>query len=365
MKKGMMFGAVLLIGVLLGVGGYCLVLHLQTSASSQQPQPAAPAVTRADLVELRSHMAGIEARLAKVEARPGFNEALDDPALRERLAAVVVETRNPGAYTPRPVAPRSETWRKDAAARVRSDYARVLDDARKATKAEPARWKELSPVFDLHFAPVETALKDYEAGKSSAAPRVNDLVAPSLPGTLDALKAAMAAGEWQTFEAWRRMPSETPFWGASKGDFFLAGEERSALRAKEAAALHWQVLKGELSGFAKRSGLDEAQGKTLETAVRGHLERLFDSLRGEEQFNLMNPVNQEKAKTVAKGTEAEIAKALGAERLAKFKEWLASPGSRAAVYFGEIPKAALPGPGPGTPGPALQPGQAPGAGGKF
>jgi hypothetical protein len=78
MKKALVLGGVLL-GIAIGVGGY----HLVVVSRSKPAVASVPAnvATQSELAEVRKHLAGIESRLAKVEGKPGFEEALNDPAM--------------------------------------------------------------------------------------------------------------------------------------------------------------------------------------------------------------------------------------------------------------------------------------------
>jgi hypothetical protein len=70
MNKALIVVAVLL-GIAVGVGGYHLVV-----VSRSKPAAPAPAnfATQLEVAEVRKHLAAIEGRLAKAEAKPGIEE---------------------------------------------------------------------------------------------------------------------------------------------------------------------------------------------------------------------------------------------------------------------------------------------------
>ncbi|MBN2465907.1 hypothetical protein JXD38_09845 [candidate division WOR-3 bacterium] len=356
MNKALIVGAVLL-GAVLGVGGYHLAV-CGAGKGSTRVESSPSSFQQADLAEIRKHLAAIETRLAKVEAKPGFNEVLDDPTMRERLAAAMVEARNPGMVTPRPPVQGPEAWREGMAARYRADYAKVLDEARKALKVDEAKWKEVQPVFEKHFAPVDAALKDLATGKSSAPPKINDLVAPGLPATLSTLQKLLGPEAWQAFDSWRKAEEQGLAWGAGKGDYFLDGDEFKSYQVKRAVQMHWPVLQGSLSPLYERLALDAQKKEEVEAVIKAHLSKAFEAFKDAPRIDLQSDDGRAKVKSASAATEAELGKILGTDGLQKFREWKSAPGNRAAVYFGEAVKA----PQPGAVRPPTAPGPRPGSG---
>jgi len=343
MKKALVAGAVLL-GMVVGAVGYHLALRCGLGRPSEKVDGHSVAAIQTDLAEIRRHLVGIETRLVRVEAKPGFAEVLDDPAMRERLAAVMVETRNPGMVTPRPIMPGTEAWRESVATRFRSDYARILEDAKKAVKLDEAAWKGVQPVFEKHFGPVEAVLKDVASGRASAPPKINELVAPGLANTLATLQKALPADAWQVFDAWRKAEEKSPSWGAGKGDYFLDGEDYKSYQVKRAAVMHWAVLQSTLPGLYEKLPLEAPKKDKFEAALKGHVSKVFDAFKDAPRVDLQSDPGRTKVKAFTAATEAELGAILGRDGLQKFREWKTSPGNRAAIYFGEVPKEPLPGP---------------------
>jgi len=346
-----------LFGVAIGVGGYHLLVRGTGAGGRPGGESIDPASLKADLSEIRKHLTMIETRLAKVEAKPGFNEVLDDPVMRDRLAAAVVEVRNPGMVTPRPPAPPTENWREGLAKRYRADYARVLDEARRQMKLDEAAWKAAQSNFDKHFAPVEAALKEMAAGHAGGPPKVNELCAPALPETLGALQKAVPAEAWQAFDAWRKADEQSAAWGSGKGDYFLDAEDFKAYQLKRAVRMHWPVLQSALPAFYEKLALDAQKKEKLETALKEHLTKAFEQFKDAPRLDLQSEAGRAKVKAVTATTENALGKIVGMDGLQKFREWKTSAGNRAAVYFGEPvkePAGAGPRPWP-SPGPSPTP----------
>jgi hypothetical protein len=178
----------ILLGAVIGAGGYFAADKLN---EKPQPKPEVKGATAEEVATLRKSMAGLQAKVAKLESKPSLQDALNDPAMREQLAAIVVETRSPGAYRPRAPRPGSDTWRKGMAGRYRKDYADILTKAKKAMKLDDSKYKKVLPVFTKHFEPVEAHLKNLESGKARTPPKINQLLAAKLPATLADLKKVL------------------------------------------------------------------------------------------------------------------------------------------------------------------------------
>ena len=124
----------ILLGAVIGAGGYFAADKL-----TGKPEPSEKPTSADDVAKLRTAVAGLQAEVADLKGRPSLQDELNDPGTRAQLAAIVIETRTPGAHRPRPPRPGSDTWRKGMAARYRSDYARVLAEAKKAMKIRERR----------------------------------------------------------------------------------------------------------------------------------------------------------------------------------------------------------------------------------
>jgi hypothetical protein len=359
MRASLILGGVLL-GVVAGVGGYHLLARCAAGAkevaAGPAAAPAAPAARDAaaaagavgaaqgDGSEVRRHLAIIESRLARLEARPGFEEALNDPAMRDRLAAVVTEARNAYLAPPRSAPTVPEPWRETAVNRYRNDYARVLDAARKQMQLDEAAWKEVKPVFDRHFAPVDAALKELAAGRGSSTPKVNELVAPGLQATLEALKRSLSPEAWLAFDAWRKAEEAVPFWSsASKGECFLDGEDYRSYRRARTVQTHWATLQGMLPGLRAKLDLDPQKRERLDAALKAHVARICAAFGDEARITLMTDAGQAKAKAAMAETEPELARILGPEGMQRFRDWTTAPANYAGPYFGERIRPALQG----------------------
>jgi hypothetical protein len=305
----------------------------------------------------------VQARLAKVEAKPGFEEALNDPGMRERLAAVVMEARGAGGPTAaRPPSSPQGGWRDYQANRCRGDYAKVLAEARAKMKLDDAAWKELAPVFERHFAPVDAALKELTAGRTSNLPKVNELVAPGLPGTLSAVKGAVSAEAWQAFEAWRKAEEPSGVWGSGKGDFFLESEEFKKYQANRSVQMHWQMLQMSLPMLYAKLALDAEKKGKFEAVLKAHVSKAVTGSKDAAQPDFQSDEGRARLRALTAETEKELAGIVGPEGLGKFQEWKTAPGNRAAMYFGAMSRDFVPpgagGPGGPVPGPSAPGGPA-------
>lgn len=327
-------------GAVVGAGGFWVADNL-LRRPEPPPAPALPPapdpVLTADLRRLEQAMAELQARLARLESRPALEAALDDPGIRDRLAAIVAQRRPPAPAGPRRL-PAVETWRGEMAAGCREEYAGFLQEIRGVVRADEAGWNALRPVFDAHFAPVEAALRELEIGKAPAPPRIGDLVRPGLPATLDALRRALAPEAWAAFDAWRRSGAGVVGWYATRADYFLGPEELPDFKARHTAAIHWPVLRGELDRFYAKTNPEEARRGRLEAILRAHLDRLSAALRDEDRPDLASPGVMERVRPLGRETEARVGELLGAGGLAAFREWEMAAGGCAGYYFGRPPR---------------------------
>ncbi len=322
----------ILLGALVGAGGYFAASKLsEEPAAKPEPQAA----TAEEAAELRKAVADLQARMAKSEAEPGFREALNDPKLREELAAIVSETRSPGTFRPRISRPGSTTWRTGMARRCRLDYARLLEEARKVLKITDEQYKHVRPVFEKHFEPVEAYLRNLESGRFRAAPKLNQLVAPRLPATLADLKKGLPAEAYKAFDEWRKSPAAITRYGATQGDYFLAGEEYKEFQARRGATRNWAMLRHYLRKFYEKAPLTDAQKKKVEAALQAHMEKVYRWMRKQQNRSPMHPANQAKLRSITRETEAELAKVLRPGEMLKFKAWRKTTGMFASYYFGE------------------------------
>jgi hypothetical protein len=342
-KKALLFGMIVL-GAALGAGVYHVAAVDSPLPPEEKPNPPPAADDSLDMATVRKVLIDIQTRLARLEAKPDFNAALDDPVLRERWASVMVATRMPGRVTPRPAQPGSESWRGEMADRFRADYAKVTAEVKQVTKADEATWGGVQPVLDAHFAPVEAALKDLATGKNPALPDVNGLLAPGLPATLAALRTELSPEAWQAFETWLRVEGPIPLMRAGKGDYFLAGEEYKDYQASRAMQIHWPVLRGLLPQFHERFAMTDEIRTRLDVAMKAHLSRVLGAFRDAPRIDLHSEKGRLRVRAIADKTEPQLAGILGIAGLRAFRQWRLEPGNRAAIYFGE----AVAGPHPGT-----------------
>ena len=362
-------------GALGGAGGYWLADHFRrrpepVAAPVPAPPPARPSVSAADMAKLWKAVADLEDRLAKVELallepRPGPAELPKPPGPGEKPATptppVVPVTPavpvTPPVAGPKPFdslrslkalsnvegpapppAPLTDYRRMEMAAEHRAEYERLLGEIQDVLKIDAAKWNELRPAFEKHFAPVELALKDLEAGKATAPPRVNELVGPGVPAILEAVRKAVAPGAWAAFDAWRRSVADAPGRWATKGDYLLAGEDYRDFQARRAAARYWPVVAEELGRFYEQARPDEAKRRKLEGLLQAHLDKVYRALQGQEGPDLASPQVMDRVKPIAKATEAEVGGLLGAAALARFKDWETAAGGRVSYFFGRPPR---------------------------
>ncbi len=332
MKKALIPIAILL-GAIIGAGGY-----FAASRFAVKGPPPEDTSVKDDLAEVRKTLSAVEGRLAKLEARPSLEEELSRSAVRKRIAAIIQEAKKPKPTVSRTPPRGRPGWLKAITDRYRTRYAEVLADMKRTLKLKEAKWKELQPIFDKHFVPVEAVLKKMEAGKLTGSVRANERLKSSIPVTLAALKKSLPAETWRAFDSWRKADRGTKNWGMSKGEFFLDGEDYKDFRVRKAVAAHWGILRRELSKLYKDLPLNAAKRKRLEEMLKAHLRKGFTAIRHHRRFNLHAPNTLEKFKTIAQVTEAELGKLLGKDGLAKFNKWKATPGNMARYYFGELYK---------------------------
>jgi hypothetical protein len=354
MNKGSALGGVLL-GAIIGAGGYHVASRQgvagRPAAAARTPvpapsRPARPAI-QAELSELRKMVADAQLRLSRLEARPGLEEALDDPAMRDRLAAVVTDARNATMAPPRPAPVVPESWREGAINRYRHDYGRILDDLRRQLQLDDAAWKEAKPILDRHFEPVEAALREVPSGRGNAMPRVHELVAPGLQATLEALRMSLSPEAWMAFESWRKSEDAAPTWGSvTRGECFLDGEDHRNYRQRRTVQMHWATLQDSLPGLRERLDLDARKREQLDGVLKAHVARVcaaFQDERGEGRIVLMTESGRARVRAATEETEAELARLLGADGMRKFRDWKATAGNLGAAYFGETVKPVPPG----------------------
>jgi len=320
----------ILLGAALGAGGFLLA---GSTAEPQQHPPAAGLEKR--LARIEGVLGGVQARLAEVERRKGFEEVMADEKLRAQLAAIVTETGAPDPKRPPRPRPGSEAWRKTMAGRFREGYRRILASMRKSIKATDAEWKKLGPQLTRHFAPVEAALKEMEAGKTSRPPAVNRLSAPVLAETLKSLKAGMRPDQYRAFDAWRREPANAMVWGPSPGDYFLSGEEYKDFRVRRAVEMHWISMQKYMRPLNKELRLGKEKQAKLDSTLRDHLKRVLGVFRNEDRPNLRDAKFVPRIKVHARATESAIRTLLGEETAQAFGKWVTAPGNRASHYFGQ------------------------------
>ncbi len=366
-SKGLFLLAVLG-GALSGAGGYWLAERLRAQTSPPPPASTPPPVatpgptplSQADMARLWKAVAELEERLAELEAQPlptvasAPSPAASTPSAQPGLPPA--GTRPPAGTKPpvasgtqppphpRPPQPAppgtvlSEYRRMEMAAGHRAEYERLLDEARAVLKLDVAKWNELRPAFDRLFAPVESALTDLEDGRDSAPPKVNDLVRPGLPALLEAVRKIAPPEGWSAFDAWRRSIDDDAGRWTTRGDYLLDGEDYRGYRARLAAGRLWPVLAEELERFCERTKPDGDNREKLEELLRGHLERICRALDDAGGPDLADPRVMDQVRPIAKATEAEVGKLLGAANLAKFKEWETAAGGRVSYFFGQPPR---------------------------
>jgi len=350
-------------GALSGAGGYWLADHLRQPPPAPVPvaappqAPPAPPIAAVDLAKLWSALADLDERLAQLEAQPavpgeppgpGPAPVGDKPQPQPRPQPRPSGPRPPAGPITRPVqppppqqqppAPLTDYRRMEMAAAHRAEYEQMLNDLRGVLGAEPAAWNALQTILAQHFAPVEVALKDLEAGKSSAAPPVNELVRPGLPGLLAAIRGACSPERWAAFDAWRRSVGDVAGRWTTRGDYLLDGQDYLDYQARLAAGQYWPAIRDDLGRFAAAAKLNEAGRRKVEDILKAHLDKVCAVLQGEDGRDLADPRVMERIRPLAKATEAEIGAAVGPAALAGFKEWETAAGGRVSYFFGKPPR---------------------------
>jgi hypothetical protein len=356
-KSGLLLAAV--VGALFGAGGYWAAEHLGRRPAPPPapapapapvpvpaPAPAVPPVSSVDMAKLWKALADLEERLAQLEVMPVPGETPKPPAPgpgEKPIPLPPTGPRPPVGPGPKPVAPQppallTDYRRMEMAAGHRAEYERLLGEIQAVLAADAARWNALVPAFEKHFAPVEAALKDLEAGKSAAAPKVNELVRPNLPALIEAIRRAAPPESWKAFDAWRRSVADAAGRWTTKGDYLLDGEDHRDFQARLTAAQYWPVISEELGRFYEAAKPDEAKRRKLEERLKAHLDKVCRILLAKEDQDLADPGVMEKVKPVTKATEAEVGTLLGAAGLTKFKDWEIAAGGRVSYFFGKPPR---------------------------
>ena len=107
--------------------------------AASAPAPTPPSGDARTIAELRARLAEMEKRLAALEARPQLPEAVDDPAVRARLAEALRRQR-PDEGPANQVRAMVNVIQQRAADYFRAGYDRLLEDARRKTGLDEARW---------------------------------------------------------------------------------------------------------------------------------------------------------------------------------------------------------------------------------
>lgn len=327
MKKALIPLAILL-GAVIGAGGYFAADKLgKGSGPSEKP------ATAAEMAEVRKGLKTIQGQLAKLESKLGSLNASTKPPV---IPPVTVPDKGTLITRPQPTRPDPDKWGTIVAKRYRTDYdKKILGDLRKTLKLDEDKWKKLRPIFAKHFAPVEAALKDIEAGKTRRLPKVNKLVAPHIPTTLARLKKALPAESWQAFDAWRKVDKKIELWRQDKGEYFLDGQTYKDYHVKKGTARSWFLLRPRLARLYQDYHPGKDKRERFEAVLKEHLNKVFLILQKEKNPNPFAPAVMAKLKALTKKTEVEIGKILGADGLAKFRAWKTAPSNPSCRYFGE------------------------------
>ena len=307
------------------------------SPAAAAPAPAPAGGEARTIAELQARLAEMEKRLAALEARPQLPEAVDDPAVRERLAEALRRPR-PEEGPANQVRALVNVVQQRAADYFRAGYDRLLEEARKRTGLDEAKWRELAPVFNKHYEPVEKALRANGQDGLIGGLKINELVAAQLPETLAALQQGLPEPAWKAFDTWRRDPEGQLTAGlGTRGDYFLAADDLRKVQSQAAVERRWQMVSRSLPKLQEALGAEGDKAKNLEAALRGHVEKFSAAFGGQAYVNALDEENREKARKLSAETGEELRKLFGEDGLKKFEEWRKSPDNLAGMLFGEIP----------------------------
>jgi len=304
-------------------------------------EPCAPdaGVSAKQIAQLQRDMADLQAKCAKLEARPDFKAVMNDPSLRQQLAALVEETKGASAAGPRPAPTDADAWRRGLAIRFRQDYGKLVEEALDAMKLQGPDRQKAKAEFDVHFEPVEAQLRKLEQKEISNFPRVNPLVGPQLAVFMSRLEKAVPAEAFKAFEAWRKAPAASLTWGQGKSDYFMSGNDFTESQVNTAVEMHWQLLSSSLTGVWLEAKVNEEKQKKLEPLLRRHLQQVFGELRKDEPPSLTAPRAMARNQAFTNVTEAAMVGVIGKDGVEVFRKWKNSPGNRCSYLFGVLPRA--------------------------
>lgn len=294
--------------------------------------------------------AAIEERLARLEAASPGPEALT--SWQERLARLESAQRELLAQQPRRSPGPATTDRLAADMRrshvegCRRDYARAIEDLRQTIGADEAEWKKAEPVLERHFEPMEKALAAFEASAGWQPPDIREVVGARVPGTLEALRAALGEAAWKKLEAWRR-PNEkdSGIWRQARYAYFLRPEEYELAESAAAAQLRWNLSAAHLQKLFAALGLPRTEQGELEALLHDHFLR-YSKAVGALGVGARAPPNaDERAAAEVRLTEEKLRTLLSGEKFKAYQQWKAGPTNTAAKYFTAPAKESPPGPG--------------------
>jgi hypothetical protein len=335
-----------LLGAVLGAGGYHLLVRGRPAGSGAQlqaqaqPQPEAglpcssPPVSREEMSRVLRMMADAQVRLARLESKPGFEEVLHDPAKRDLLAAVLLQVRSKempaNPYQDDRCAPL-----RNLAQRYRDEYVKIVDEARERAGIDEAAWKEVRPIFDKHFAPVDDVLRALAIGRSSTDVKVNKLVSPGLPATLEALRKALPARSWEAFDKWRKEEGSRMGLTYTREDYFLDGQDFRACRIRRAVALHWSVVSQNLPSLYEKLDPEGKYKARLDEAFKAHVTRVCVIHLDENPTAMTSPEGLAKNMALLGPLRDDLKRIAGRDGPDRFREWVETPVNMASIYFGE------------------------------
>jgi hypothetical protein len=269
-------------------------------------------------------LAGYERRLAELEKKYGQLARRPPPAdPAERLAGMR--------------AGRSEL--------IRRDYRNMTGEIKRVTGLEGPRWERARAVLRRHFEPMDRALDAFERSPGWQVPDIQRSVGDRVPTTLNELRAAMGAGAWEKFDAWRRPKRGTAaVWRSPRYAYFLQPEEYRQVAGAGAAALRWNLAAPAVRKLYSLLGLARDRQSDLEATLRDHLAR-YTAAVGGLGAGARRPADAEERIAVAiELTEEKLADLLDEEKFKLYLRWRDALREPARGYF--VPRPA----GGGAPG---------------
>ncbi len=331
MGRNTIVAIAVLLATVVGVSGYMGV----SSLLDRNPEKSNPNAER--ILKAETRMARMEARLARLETRPSLEEALSEVPTRQKLISLIAEARR----RDREVQEKAQLSEREKriVASYRESFDRLLKQAQVASSVPVARWEKLTPVFNVHFKPVQESIARTMSGDSSrwrwVKIDINREVSPGLATFLSGLKKVLTPEQMQRFDKWRLAPGLDRYQRMTRAEYFCSMDELSEVVSRTAVDRRWAVLSKAMPKLFQTLELEAGKRSKLEKVLKSHTERFTQAFNGQLYINVADANNLKVAVEVANNTDQAIKDLLDEEAFKKFDAWRCDPEQRVNFYFGK------------------------------